>query len=653
MVQITKEIIHRLHRFRRFLNVLLCVICAICGFIFLSPVEAQGDVQLRLSQPDLSNFPEVKLNVLSSDGRGAPIPESDLTRLALRENGVPIADAQIQFVPVGVDIIFVLDADQSLNIIDEGRSETRLQTVQAIMGRYASRFMNPSGLDRISLLVPDAANEAGRFLVQDATSPDSLVSAIQNYAPELAEDAPINAMMLQAVDYAASIKEDGRYQAILLLSEARRLSHFLDFETIVAQAQAIELPLFTAILGAQASFDEVDAAAALYQPTRAFYAHVPRPEEADSLFLIWQRQGNHAQIRYKSLQTESGRYPISVNIGTLTASTEMVLEIAPPQIELALPITAVQRQGNAPDSPLIELEPATLQIPVQLTWPDDLPREITAVSLFVDGQQQPQLTTPQPDEEDTINLDWNIQSVDTGAYRLHAELTDVLGYTAETETVVMTITAVRPDPPTPTPAPTATPSPVERVTAVTATVSHDDWLLILAGLGLLGLVLMFIRWWRRRPPKTAAHSRPARQTADSNEPQDEVDETLVASLHLVEDAPGHRTDIIIDEDNMAIGRDHEVVQIVFGDSSVARLHARIRRRNGRYWLYDEGSASGTFLNHDRLGLSPHQLKDGDEIRLGHVLLRFQLRPPATEIDTPPDEAEIDNVPDTDNDAQEV
>lgn len=657
MVQIGEEIIRRLPGFRRFLDsansiyavvadiiaaslasvvrspantsrsvVLRFLICLICGSFFIQPVVAQGDVQLRLSQPDLSEFPEVRLNVLSSDGRGAPLPESDLTRLALRENGVPIADAQIRFVPVGVDIIFVLDGDQSLNIIDEGRSETRLQTVQAMLERYASRFMNPSGLDRISLLVPDASNAAGQFLVQDIGSPDSLVDAIQNYTPELPETAPINAMMLQAIDHAAEIKEDGRYQAILLLSEARRLSQFLDFQAIVAEAQASELPLFTAILGAQASFDEVDAAAALYQPTRAFYAHVPRPEEADSLFLIWQRQGNQAQIRYQSLQTKSGRYPITINIGTLTASTEMVLEIASPQIELALPTTAVQRQGSSPDSPLLDLAPTTLQIPVQLAWPDDLPREIAAVSLFVDGQMQPQLTTLQPDESGIINLSWNVQSVDTGAYRVRAELTDVLGYTAETETVVVTITAVRPDPPTPTPAPTATPSPLERVTAVTSTVSRDDWLLILMGLGILGLVLMLIRWWRRRPPKTSPRSRPARQSAEADEAQDEIDETLVASLHLVEDAPGNRTDILINEDNMAIGRDHEVAQIVFGDSSVARLHARIRRRNGRYWLYDEGSASGTFLNHDRLGLSPRQLQDGDEIRLGHLLLRFQLRP---------------------------
>ena len=590
--------------------------------------------------------------MLSADGRGAPLAEAELSRLTLRENGVPIADAQVQFVPVGVDIIFVLDADSSLNIFDEGRSETRLQTVQTSLERYASRFMNPSGLDRVSLLVPDVANEAGQFLVQDATTPDNLVAAVQNYDSDLPEAAPINAMMVQAIEHAASIKEDGRYQAILLLSEARRLGQSLEFAALVEQAQAIELPLFTAILGGQASFDEVDAAAALYQPTRAYYVHMPRAEEADSLFLVWQRQGNQAQIRYRSLKTESGRFPITVNIGTLTAATELVLEITPPQIELVLSTTAVQRQGSTPDAPLIELEPTGLDIPVQLTWPDGLPREVTAVSLFVDGQVQPQLTPPQPDATGQLALRWNVQSVDTGAYRLRAELTDVLGYSATTETVVLTITAVRPDPPTPTPIPTATPSPIEQITAVTTAVSRDDWLLILTGLGFLGLLLLLLRWWRRRPAKAASRPRPPRQPAESDDAPDEFEGPLIASLHLVEDAPGHETRIVLDDDNLAIGRDHEVAQIVFGDSSVARLHARIRRRNGRYWLYDEGSASGTFLNHDRLGLSPRQLQDGDEIRLGRLLVRFQLRP---ELPVPPIAEvndEVDAIDKTDVGAEE-
>ena len=169
---------------------------------------------------------------------------------------------------------------------------------------------------------------------------------------------------------------------------------------------------------------------------------------------------------------------------------------------------------------------------------------------------------------------------------------------------------------------------------MTSTVSRDDWLLVLVGLGLFGLLLLLIRWWQQRPAKVTL--RPPREKSEITAREDEAVGPLVASLHLVEDAPGNATDIVLDGDNLAIGRDHEVAQIVFGDDSVARLHARIRQRNGRYYLYDEGSANGTFLNHNRLGLSPRQLQDGDEIRLGRLLLRFHLRPPAQKTPAQPE-----------------
>ncbi|WP_432214593.1 FHA domain-containing protein, partial [Salmonella enterica] len=61
-----------------------------------------------------------------------------------------------------------------------------------------------------------------------------------------------------------------------------------------------------------------------------------------------------------------------------------------------------------------------------------------------------------------------------------------------------------------------------------------------------------------------------------------------------------------------IGRDPEAVDIIIDDPGVSRLHARIRRAaTGDYWLYDEGSESGTYLNYERLGLAPRQIQHND------------------------------------------
>ena len=77
-------------------------------------------------------------------------------------------------------------------------------------------------------------------------------------------------------------------------------------------------------------------------------------------------------------------------------------------------------------------------------------------------------------------------------------------------------------------------------------------------------------------------------------------------------------------ENVTIGSAQDDVHLCVADRSISSLHARIRRRNGEYWLYDEGSERGTFLNHERLGLAPKQLRDGDEIQLGRVRLRFRV-----------------------------
>jgi hypothetical protein len=589
-------------------------------------VRAQADNQFGLSEPDISEFPLVRLNLQTAD----PLTESQLAALSLRENGVPISEYDLRFVPVGGDVIFVLDADTTMSFVDDESELTRLEKVQESISRYAARFMNPTGLDRVSVIVPDATNEGAAFLVADATTADVVATAVQAYAPALPETAPIQAMLAAAIEHAAAIRQSGRFQAILLFSEGRRLGQFLTYAPLVEGAQAIDLPVYVAIVGAQASFDEIENAAGLYEPTGGFYVHMPVAAESDPVYLLWQRLGNQAQITYRSLQRESGRYPINVNIGQRIAATELVLTIEPPQVQLQFDDRVIRRAGTAVDTPLTELQPTIQPLPVLLTWPDNMPRDLTAVTLLVNNTPQPLLDSPAADENGILTIEWNVRQADIGAYELQVQIEDELGYTAETTPIIITVAVERPLPPTPTPAPTATPMPTETLVGLSQ-LPRTDLLLALAGFSLVGIFLFLIRWWRRYRERMAfsewrAQRRAELQTAIKPDPLPAVEVPMKVALELLDDAPGNVTHIDIEGDNVTLGRDHEIAQIVFSDRSVARLHARIRQRNGRYWLYDEGSASGTFLNHERVGLSPQLLQDKDEIRLGHVSLRVHLQP---------------------------
>jgi predicted component of type VI protein secretion system len=75
---------------------------------------------------------------------------------------------------------------------------------------------------------------------------------------------------------------------------------------------------------------------------------------------------------------------------------------------------------------------------------------------------------------------------------------------------------------------------------------------------------------------------------------------------------------------MTIGRDAKLAQIVFADKSVSRLHARIMQSGGSFRLYDEGSASGTYVNYEQVGLTPQVLNNNDDVHIGRVHLKFHV-----------------------------
>jgi hypothetical protein len=59
------------------------------------------------------------------------------------------------------------------------------------------------------------------------------------------------------------------------------------------------------------------------------------------------------------------------------------------------------------------------------------------------------------------------------------------------------------------------------------------------------------------------------------------------------------------------------------EQGVSRNHAAIVRRDGSLNIVDKGSPNGTYLNGQRLvAHQPRILRDGDDVRLGHLVLRI-------------------------------
>ena len=60
------------------------------------------------------------------------------------------------------------------------------------------------------------------------------------------------------------------------------------------------------------------------------------------------------------------------------------------------------------------------------------------------------------------------------------------------------------------------------------------------------------------------------------------------------------------------------------EGGVSRLHAKLFVTSGQYLIEDQNSTNFTFVNRQKLApKTPTPVKDGDEIRLGRVIMKFQ------------------------------
>lgn len=564
--------------------------------------EGDDEAQLRITAVDISNFPTVRVSAFLNDGQHRPL--ADVSTLSLRENNIPLPYEFVN-IPVGIDVTFIIDANGQygdVSVDENGRS--RQQKVRDSIVRYAEQFMNADGLDRVSVIVPDGAE--GRYLIQDATHPADLIAAIDGYLPAGQSTVPLNNMLETAVMGAALRSDNSRFQTALLFTDARQMGVSLDYDSLTEQAIAHDMPLNVAILGEAVDDTEQANANGLTNPTGAIATHLPTGAEMESLYQSWEAQGNRPQLVYESVQRENGRYPISINIGEARAAAEYELTLQPATIAIES-AGDVHRVGAAYNTLLPDLQPPTSTVSIIISWPDGIQRKIAAATLYADDS--PVITFNDLPATDRIPFDLDIAFWDDRTVQLRATMIDAVDMEAESATVPLNISTERPVLTLPTPAPTVAPIVVEEEPLIQKIDLRGG---IAWGLMALAVVLVLLLF----------HFRRQRQGGDG----DVVDETAVSppSPPPATAPPAFLNDIALTKANVTIGSGDVV--LVVEDDSIAPLHARIRRRNGRYYLYDEGSPVGTFRNYEKLGMAPHLLEEGDIIQMGKQTFTFSEKP---------------------------
>lgn len=147
------------------------------------------------------------------------------------------------------------------------------------------------------------------------------------------------------------------------------------------------------------------------------------------------------------------------------------------------------------------------------------------------------------------------------------------------------------------------------------------------------------------PPKAAEAPAPQKAAAPPKKSDAEYEKTVMGDLGLKpSDLKKTLVGVLTQEgggpfplvdDATTIGRDPSNA-ISVQDGSISTRHARIVRKDGVFMIEDLQSRNGTFLNGEQITKDAKPLADGDLLRLGKVIMTFNLPKEEASGDSPGD-----------------
>ena len=265
-------------------------------------------------------------------------------------------------------------------------------------------------------------------------------------------------------------------------------------------------------------------------------------------------------------------------------------------------------------------KPIKLRFSATVSWLDGEERQVEAAQLQVNGGVVPNLEI-----EDLNNFEAEISNLVFGANVVQIALIDDQGIRVTSPPLFLTINEGAEE----VPEALQSGGGIGRIIGILVILFIVIALLVgvffLAQRNGFKLPLRAPRGRRQRrsptPPITSSAPTPDQTIYTPPDGQSQVEWGYLEILESVTEMP---PEIGLSLDEVRIGRSPNLVNIPFEqDITVSRHHITLMLEGNRYRLYDAGSTSGTWVNDQQVPEYGIQLRDGDEIYLGQVHLRFR------------------------------
>ena len=593
-----------------------------------SLASAQGTAYAEIGVPDASAFPKISLLLNVYDASGQFVSGLKPSAVTALEDGHPRPVQELTENPIGAQLVIGVNPGPALDVRDS-QGVTRYQHVQQTLAAWAQARTVEAG-DDLSLVTfagpliahTDAANWLASFA---AFQPDFRATTpnIQSLAFSLdaALADPPQVGMKRAILFITPHMEDPALDAALqTIGERAVASHTRIFIWLVDGEQYFQHP--SALL-----FQNLAAQTGGAFVTFSGLEALPNPE---TYFAALRRV---YRLTYASSLTSGGDHTLSVEVAlggdsVSSAPQTFSLNVQPPNPILAALPAQVTRAAPADDPYNTEvLVPAEQPLQILFDFPDSHPRPIVRAALYVDGTLAAENVSAPFDR-----FTWDISEYTvSGKHTLKVEVTDSLGLSGASLDMPVEVTVIK----TPT-------GPL-------VLLARYRYIIVWGVVALAGLVLFAILFGSRlrlarrkrkterqkfadpltQPVRTATLEPPTEKKKTTRLQKTETDSDAAARLVRLnpDGTPASVTPIPVSTSDLTLGTDPVQSACILDEPSLSPLHARIQKTEAGYFIVDQNSVAGTWVNYEPVTREGHPLNHGDRVHFGYLAYRFELKEP--------------------------
>ncbi|MBP9589266.1 MAG: FHA domain-containing protein [Bacteroidales bacterium] len=545
---------------------------------------------------------------------GVPLSGLKETDIKVYDNE-SLVDFNFQEKEVGVRVLIVIDA--GLGIDARGATnKSRLEEIKEFINSFLSR----TGVND-SVMVVSNENRQLKSIVDFGTSTSNIIEKLKSYNPNPTMYSDGVAGINKAF-YLLQDVNDEKKEIILFLTPGLETSDDKYLNNLTDLMKAEDAPIVSTILfrGDEKPWDIGLKEVATIGNGNYLYYNNSSKDFLDPFFehvYIWK---NQYVIDYRIPELKNGTHVVSIvnasNTIKTSASYRLNINFLPPKIQILSPLTGAIFNQSGVEPILIE---------AQISFPDGVDREIASVSLIANGSEVYSLKNP---ENYFVSIPWDSSTfkvAEETAITFTIEAVDSLGKVSTSDPVIVTLKPVG-----------------IGLIATTTSPTFLSYLIQYGGflLGLVAVILVFVF----RKPLAVAGGTVVEKFGEAWESITKPRKVLTPKAYL-EVVSGQEPKSVYDiYETTPIGRSRRNADLIFQageeNSPISRLHCTIINEDDVFYIRDEDSQWGTFLNGQKLEpLTKYELSDNDEIAIapperGGIIFKFNL---ASSSYIPPDD----------------